>query len=91
MGGWGRGSLLLQGLGPATGRPWQELRSSAGHSPQPAPGPPSSPAGPEAGGSGGPRGEGCDPPLPALSAIETTARLTVGGAGPLTAVLRVSH
>ena len=30
---WGRGSLLLQGLSPASGRPWRGLWSSAGHVP----------------------------------------------------------
>ena len=37
--GWGGGSLLPQGLSPATGQPWGMLCSPAGHRTQPAPGP----------------------------------------------------
>ena len=35
--GWGRGSLLLQGLRPACGWLWPGPWSPAGHSPQPVP------------------------------------------------------
>ena len=53
-GRWGRGSLLLQGLGLASGLPWWGLWSYAGHSPQPVPRPLSSPVGPRPEGLEGP-------------------------------------
>ncbi|XP_026938903.1 uncharacterized protein [Sagmatias obliquidens] len=55
--GWGRGSLLLQGLGPARGLLWPGLQSPAGHSLPPVPGVPQLARQPEARGPGGPRGE----------------------------------
>ncbi|XP_029079381.1 collagen alpha-1(XXVIII) chain-like [Monodon monoceros] len=55
--GWGRGSLLLQGLGPARGLLWPGLRSPAGHSLPPVPGVPQLARQPEARGPGGARGE----------------------------------
>ena len=85
--GLGRGSLLLQGLGPASVWPLRGLWSSVRHSLQPVPGPCSSPAGRRAWRA---PGEGRDPPLTALSAVRTIASLTVGGAGPLTAALSLA-
>ena len=46
--GWGRGSPLPQGLGPASGWSWQGLRSPAGHTPSLFPGPPQLTRQPEA-------------------------------------------
>lgn len=61
------------------------------HSPWPVPTAPQFTCWPEARAPGGPRGEGCNPPLTTLSAVRTaTARLTTGTAGSLTVAFRVS-
>ena len=73
--------MLLQGLGPTSGRPWRGLWSSVGHSPQAVPGPQLTHQ---------LRSEGLESPEkkaaisshPSLCS-QTAARLTVGRAGPL--------
>lgn len=61
------------------------------HSPWPVPTAPQFTCWPEARAPGGPRGEGCNPPLTTPSAVRTaTARLTIGTAGSLTVAFRVS-
>ena len=85
-GRWGqeRGSLLLRGLGPASGQLWQGPRRSAWRGFQPGPGRhPRSPAVTKVKGPERPQGDGCDPPL----RWKDRWKLTGGRAGPLTAWL----
>ena len=83
--GAGRGSRSLPGLDPTNRQPCER------HSPWPVPTAPQFTCWPEARAPGGPRGEGCNPPLTTLSAASTTtARLTIGTAGSLTVAFRVS-
>ena len=82
--GEGRGSLPPQGLGPASARPRRGLWNPAGHSPQPAPGPPSSPTGPRPQGLEGPR-DNAENRLSPRSAPRTTTRPAAGKTRPLTA------
>ena len=76
--GVGRGSRLLQGLGPARGQPWRRRWVSAGQRQRPVPGPPSSPAGPRPEGLEGPGTDGLAAFLTSLSAGTDLAVLFTG-------------
>ena len=82
--GPGRGSRSLPGLDPTNGQPCETQPLACPTAPQFT-------CWPEARAPGGPRGEGCDPPLTTLSAARTpAARLTVATAGSLTVAFWVS-
>ena len=66
------GSLMPQGLGPASGQPWPGLWSLAKHSPQIVRWGPQLTCWPKAGWAGGPRGEAQDSPLASLCLTTTT-------------------